>query len=201
MSGSEASEADSLRSVTPEATDSSSEHSQPALQPRPTPQPAVPSARAGSRRVSAADTARPRPAGPRVARRLAPPEVPISRTRSEQFDDLVLDAVEHLEQRWADELDGVEFAVEEVPDDSEQLDAEDVYLSDAVPLARLIPASGSGRASTPPRIVVYRRPIEARAPDREDAADLVLDVLVHEVARLLDVEPEVIDPEGHGGVD
>ncbi|MGZ4617406.1 MAG: metallopeptidase family protein [Frankiaceae bacterium] len=133
--------------------------------------------------------------------RLAPPGVPISRTRSEQFDDLVLDAVEHLEQRWADELEGVEFAVEDVPDNSEQLDAEDVYLSDAVPLARLIPASGSWRAATPPRIVVYRRPIEARAPDREDAADLVLDVLVHEVARLLDVEPEVIDPEGHGGVD
>ncbi|MGZ4665235.1 MAG: metallopeptidase family protein [Frankiaceae bacterium] len=133
--------------------------------------------------------------------RLAPPGVPISRTRSEQFDDLVLDAVEHLEQRWADELEGVEFAVEDVPDNSEQLDAEDVYLSDAVPLARLIAASGSGRAATPPRIVVYRRPIEARAPDREDAADLVLDVLVHEVARLLDVEPEVIDPEGHGGVD
>jgi predicted Zn-dependent protease with MMP-like domain len=155
--------------------------------------------------MRAASTRRVRRARDRRGRglrgRLAPPEVPIIRTRSEQFDDLVLDAVEHLEQRWAHELEGVEFAVKEVPDDSDELGAEDVYLSDAVPLARLIPASGSGRNLTPPRIVVYRRPIEARAPDREDAADLVLDVLVHEVARLLDVEPEVIDPEGHGGDD
>jgi predicted Zn-dependent protease with MMP-like domain len=187
--------------VTPEAAESSSENSQPALQPRQTTQPGSPQ-QGPVRAASARRTRRGRDRRGRGLRgRLAPPEVPISRTRSEQFDDLVLDAVEHLEQRWADELDGVEFAVEEVPDDSEQLDAEDVYLSDAVPLARLIPGSGSGRNPTPPRIVVYRRPIEARAPDREDAADLVLDVLVHEVARLLDVEPEVIDPEGHGGVD
>jgi predicted Zn-dependent protease with MMP-like domain len=49
--------------------------------------------------------------------------------------------------------------------------------------------------------VLYRRPLEARAVDREDLAELVLDVIVHEVAHLLDVEPEVIDPEGHGHTD
>ena len=40
--------------------------------------------------------------------------VPASQTRGERFDDLVLDAVEDLEQRWAKELEGVEFAVEDV---------------------------------------------------------------------------------------
>ena len=44
---------------------------------------------------------------------------------------------------------------------------------------------------------MYRRPLEARGRDREDLADLVLDVLIHEVARLLGVTPEVVDPEGH----
>lgn len=125
---------------------------------------------------------------------LVPPELPLSRSRAEQFDDLVLDAVEHLEQRFAGELENVEFAVEDVPPpELTGLDQDD-----PVPLARLVPAAGSGRDATPPRIVVYRRPLEARAFDRDDLGDLVLDVIVHEVARLLGVEPEVVDPEGHG---
>src|SRR5687768_15103843 len=41
--------------------------------------------------------------------------VPLSQTRGERFDDLVLDAVEHLEERWGKQLEGVEFAVEDVP--------------------------------------------------------------------------------------
>src|SRR3712207_8198549 len=47
--------------------------------------------------------------------RLVPAEVPLARSRAEQFDDLVLDAVEDLERRWERELAGVEFAVEDVP--------------------------------------------------------------------------------------
>jgi predicted Zn-dependent protease with MMP-like domain len=142
--------------------------------------------------------------------------VPLSATRAERFDDIVLDAVDQLEQRWSAELSGVEFAVEDVPPADQVVDSstltldtvqandglldEDEHL-DTVPLSRLQPASGMGRSVSPPRIVVYRRPIEARASDPEDLADLVFDVLVHEVARLLDVEPEVVDPEGHGYLD
>ena len=47
--------------------------------------------------------------------RLVPADVPLARSRAEQFDDLVLDAVEDLERRWERELAGVEFAVEDVP--------------------------------------------------------------------------------------
>lgn len=133
--------------------------------------------------------------------RLAGAEVPITRTRAQQFDDLVLDAVEHLEQRWSRELDGVEFAVEEVPPDEGPRDADinlDEVVEDPVPLSRLVPATGSGRMTSPPRIILYRRPLEARAVDPDDLGDLVLDVVIHEVAHLLDVEPEVVDPEGHG---
>ena len=132
--------------------------------------------------------------------RLAGTDIPLNRTRAEQFDDLVLDAVEHLEQRWARELHGVEFAVEEVPlgDTVVDLDDVDVDAEDPVPLSRLQPASGTGRATSPPRIVLYRRPLEARATDREDLGDLILDVLIHEVAAMLDVDPEVVDTEGHG---
>jgi predicted Zn-dependent protease with MMP-like domain len=124
--------------------------------------------------------------------------VPAAQTRGERFDDLVLDAVEHLEQRWARELHGVEFAVEEVPIADSVVDLDDADVDDPVPLSRLQPASGTGRATTPPRIVLYRRPLEARATDADDLGDLILDVLIHEVAAMLDVDPEVVDPEGHG---
>ena len=46
---------------------------------------------------------------------LVPPEIPLYRSRSERFDDLVLMAVTQLEPRWEAELAGVEFAVEEIP--------------------------------------------------------------------------------------
>jgi predicted Zn-dependent protease with MMP-like domain len=132
---------------------------------------------------------------------LVPPELPLHLTRAERFDELVFDAVEHLDQRWSEELSSVEFAVEEVPipSDTIVLDGADVLEPDEViPLSRLVPPSGTGRDARPARIVVYRRPLEARATDREDLGELVLDVIIHEVARLLGVEPDVIDPEGHG---
>ncbi len=121
--------------------------------------------------------------------------IPAAQTRGQRFDDLVLDAVEHLEERWASELEHVEFAVEEVPPVGalETYDA-DVVLDEtaggAVPLGRLQP----GTAGQAPRVVVYRRPLEARAADRLDLADLVHDVVVDQVARLLHLDPDEIDP-------
>jgi len=136
-----------------------------------------------------------------------PRPVPLGRTRAERFGDLVLDAVETLEERWSEQLESVEFAVEDVPPagdgepgggagSADGTDGE--WPDEPVPLARLHPAAGSGRDARPPRVVLYRRPIEARALDEADKADLVLDVVVHEVARLLSLSPEIIDPEGHG---
>ena len=120
--------------------------------------------------------------------RLVPANVPLSRTKAELFDDLVLDTVEALERRFAKELAGVEFAVEEVPPDLNVYDS-DVLEDGEVPLARLLPGS-AGRTGMPPRIVLYRRPLEFRAADREDLADLVHDVIIDQVANLLGVDPE-----------
>lgn len=130
--------------------------------------------------------------------------VPVSQTRGQRFDDLVLDAVEDLEQRWAAELQGVEFAVEDVPAVPFGADPaldEDVIADEtaggAVPLGRLLPAGvdDEGRP-TAARVVVYRRPLEARAADRLDLADLVHDVVVDQVARLLHLDPDEVDPPG-----
>jgi predicted Zn-dependent protease with MMP-like domain len=46
--------------------------------------------------------------------------------------------------------------------------------------------------------VVYRRPLEARAADRGDLADLVHDVVVDQVARLLGLDPDEVDPPVSG---
>ena len=116
---------------------------------------------------------------------LAPPEIPLSLTRAEQFDELVLDSVERLERKWP-QLSGVEFAVEEVPPSGTE-----VWSADPVPLGRVVPAGGG----EPARIVVYRRPLEVRAPGRLDLGLLVHDIVVDLVADLLGLDPETIDPQ------
>src|SRR5215213_6109619 len=123
--------------------------------------------------------------------RLVPAEVPLARSRAEQFDDLVLDAVEDIERRWERELAGVEFAVEDVPW-VEHTSPDEV----SVPLARVLPGHREDGREVPPRIVVYRRPLEIRAHDRDDLAELVRDVVVDQVAVLLGRDPEEIDPTG-----
>ncbi len=132
--------------------------------------------------------------------RLVPQTIPLSRSRAQQFDDLVLDAVEHLEGRWAAKLESVEFAVEDVPAVPEGPPETLVYGTDviedgAVPLARLLAAGSDDEGRpTPPRIVVYRRPLEVRSLDRADLADLVHDIVVEQVANLLGLDPDEVDP-------
>ena len=162
---------------------------------------------------------------------LAPPGVPLHRTRAQRFDDLVLQAVARLEPRWEAHLAGVEIAVEEIPPPAAV--APGTAVSGPVPLARLDPGSsritppaagwpgvtgpdvtgpdvtgpdvtGPGEpaqagpagsaAPRPPRIVVYRRPLLARADTEEDLAELVFEVVVEEFARLLGVDPADVDP-------
>jgi predicted Zn-dependent protease with MMP-like domain len=127
---------------------------------------------------------------------LAPPGVPLHRSRSERFDELILEAVARLEPRWGTQVSGVEFAVEEIPRASPPGVAGDV-----VSLARLdtgTPAVAGGQPARPPRIVVYRRPLAARADTEEELGELIFEVLVEEFAQLLGVEPEDVDP-GYGG--
>jgi predicted Zn-dependent protease with MMP-like domain len=146
---------------------------------------------------------------------LAPPGVPLYRTRTERFDDLVLQAVARLEPQWEAHLSGVEFAVEEIPPLDEALSG----ARGPVPLSRLEPGSPRPRAAEPgddwpdgpaipgadrpdraagqepPRIVVYRRPLMARA---DELGELVFDVVVEEFARMLGLDPGDVDP-GYDG--
>ena len=110
-------------------------------------------------------------------------------SRRDRFDALVLEAVQALESRWGEELEAVEFGVEEapvIPDD---------WSSATVPLASVI--TPSRHEST--RVVVFRRPLEARADTSADLGALVLTVLVEQVAELIGRRPDEVDPRYDGG--
>ncbi|RAJ79386.1 zinicin-like metallopeptidase [Streptomyces sp. PsTaAH-137] len=117
---------------------------------------------------------------------VAPPQVPLSASRADTFADLVQDSVERLERRWP-QLGEVDFLVLEVP----RLTAEDeAFGGDSVPLGGTIAA----RDDRPARVVIYRRPIEIRTKGRDERAALVHDVVVEQVAEVLGLTPETVDP-------
>lgn len=123
---------------------------------------------------------------------IAPPQVPLSVTRAEAFVDLVHDSAERLERRWP-QLAAVDFAVREVPLGTEPglPDPLDALLDgESVPLGRYVAAHGD----EPDRIVVYRRPVEIRTKTRDERALLVHEVVVEQVAELLGLAPESVDP-------
>ena len=147
---------------------------------------------------------------------LVPPDVPLHRTRAERFDDLVLQAVARLEPQWEAHLSGIEFAVEEIP----PAESPATGPHGPVPLSRLelgTPTGGPGdqgpapavsgmpepadedAGPQPPRIVVYRRPLMARADGEEELGELVFDVVVEEFARILGIDPADVDPGYAGG--
>ncbi|XTP07350.1 metallopeptidase family protein [Streptomyces albus subsp. chlorinus] len=117
---------------------------------------------------------------------IAPPQVPLALSRAEAFDDLVRDSVTRLERHWP-QLAAVEFAVQEVPrsDNGEVREGDE-----AVPLGRI--AEGGG--DRPDRVIVFRRPVEIRSRTRDERALLVHEVVVEQVAELLGLAPESVDP-------
>ncbi|MFD7996910.1 metallopeptidase family protein [Streptomyces mexicanus] len=117
---------------------------------------------------------------------IAPPQVPLAASRAEVFADLVQDSVDRLERRWP-QLADIDFLVLDVP----RLDGPDQAWSDEpVPLGGTMPARDGRRA----RVVVYRRPVEIRSKGRDERAALVHEVVVEQVAELLGLTPETVDP-------
>lgn len=95
----------------------------------------------------------------------------------------MLAAVAEVEDTWRDRLGLVEYAVEDtplLPDD----------WAGSVPLSALV----RGHGATPTRMVLFRRPIEHRATTREELEALVLTIVVEQVAELLGIDAEDVDP-------
>ncbi|WP_343061605.1 metallopeptidase family protein [Nocardioides luti] len=119
------------------------------------------------------------------------PGSPELRTRRQRFDDLALGIVTDIDERWQDELGLVEYAVEDAPQIPDDWD------SGTVPLSSLI----RGKGETPTRLVLFRRPIEHRCETRSDLEAMVLTIVVEQVAELLGIDAERIDPRYDGGAD
>ncbi|WP_437023200.1 metallopeptidase family protein [Streptomyces sp. enrichment culture] len=138
----------------------------------------------------------PRAAGPGPRRRdrhgrgmrgpIAPPQVPLAASRAEAFADLVQDSVDRLERRWP-QLADIDFLVLDVPHPGGPGQG---WADEAVPLGGTVPARNGQRA----RVVVYRRPVEIRTKGREERAALVHEIVVEQVADLLGLTPETVDP-------
>ncbi|MGB2968886.1 MAG: metallopeptidase family protein [Candidatus Nanopelagicales bacterium] len=115
--------------------------------------------------------------------------LPISKSRAQQFDELVLLSVERI-QRAIPELDDVEVIVEEVPPGARRDGS-----PDPVPLGR-IHAPTSIR---PPQLIVHRRPVEFRSAPGEEREALIQDVIAELVAELFGIAPQQVDPDYNPG--
>lgn len=115
---------------------------------------------------------------------LAPRGVPAARTRAERFDDVALRVMRAVVGPWADRVGDVELAVEEVPV------LGDSWHPGTVPLAAYVDRKGT----TPPRLVLFRRPLEHRADTSFDLEALLLTVVVEQLAEVLGLPPEDVHP-------
>jgi predicted Zn-dependent protease with MMP-like domain len=130
-----------------------------------------------------------------------PVTAPVFKNRAQRFDDMVLEALEPIERRWGEELTELDLAVDMVPE-IEHTDPDaaswppEVVEDLGVPLAQLVPAGVDGRGlPTRARIVLYRRPLEARSRDGMDLVDLLHEVLIEQVACYLGVEPDTLESD------
>lgn len=128
---------------------------------------------------------------------LLPPETPRWSSRSEAFDQAVLDAYAPIEEQFHSRLTHLDIAVDTVPRmrlRPGDLLPPEIAADGPVALGRLIPA-GVDRAGQPtrPRLVVFRRPIEQRASTATDTDELLTHVLTQLVAAHLNINPRDID--------
>lgn len=131
---------------------------------------------------------------------LMPQATPRYRSRSQLFDAAVLEAYAPIANSYPYELATLDIAVDTIP--RMRLSPDDTYFSDEVvsdgpvPLGRVI-AAGVDRRGKPtrPRIVLFRKPIEARCVDKEERSEILRMVLTTLVAHHLGLDPTDIDPD------
>lgn len=130
---------------------------------------------------------------------LLPPEAPRQRSRRQRFDVAVLEAYAPIQQSFAEQLEGLDLAVDTVPRmrlraDMTVLPAE-IVADGPVPLGRVIPA-GVDAAGNPTRarIVIFRMPVEQRTVSVEERQELLGTILTALVANYLNLDPQDVDP-------
>ena len=104
-------------------------------------------------------------------------------TRREAFDAIVLEVAEELDRLLEPRGLVVEYAVMDIPTDLGQA------WSPEVPLARSVTAT----RSTPPRIIIFRRPVEARVSGQPALTAMVRSVLSDQISDLFAIPIEELD--------
>lgn len=115
-------------------------------------------------------------------------------TSSDRFARLVDDAIATLPREFLDYLDNVQIVVEDVPPADVLGEGDEILLG----LYQGVPRTE--RSADPPvlpdHITLYRRPIEARANSKADLAELIREVVVHEVAHHFGIDDDRLDELG-----
>ncbi len=111
---------------------------------------------------------------------LAWPRVPVMTTRSDDFDETALSALERVEHRLGRPLTMLQLAVEDVPSQDPAPWESDVALG----------RTFTGTGQDLPRVVIYRRPIEARSLGATELSDLIEQVVAEQVAAIIGIHPD-----------
>lgn len=129
-----------------------------------------------------------------------PVGVPRYRSRSQVFDQLVLEMYAPLHNAYFDQLSGVDLAVDTIPRMRLRADMtvlpDEIVADGPVPLGRVLEA-GVDRDGNPTRarFVIFRRPIEQRTTGAEERSELITWVLTALVAYYLNLDPRDVDPD------
>ena len=145
-----------------------------------------------------------RPGRDRHGRGVRGPVLPVGvqryRSRSQAFDQLVLEMYAPLHNAYFDQLSGVDLAVDTIPRMRLRADMtvlpDEIVADGPVPLGRVLEA-GVDRDGNPTRarFVIFRRPIEQRTTGAEERSELITWVLTALVAYYLNLDPRDVDPD------
>jgi len=109
-----------------------------------------------------------------------------------RFDRLVAEALRAVPAPLLEQLSTIEVHVAELPPTEPAGSTAPVALA----AVRTTRSRGTATQPSPDRLVLYRRPLEARARDRAELTDLLRRVVVHELARQLGIDEDGIEERG-----
>ncbi len=114
----------------------------------------------------------------------------------DRFDRLVEQAIASLPDELLSYLDNVQITVEEVPPADPLGEGDEILLG----LYQGVPRTERdfGEGLLPDRITLFRRPLEARARNHRELAEVVRDTVVHEIAHHFGIDDDHLDELGWG---
>lgn len=130
---------------------------------------------------------------------LLPQATPRYRSATERFDMAVLEAYAPIQNSFAEQLAGLDLAVDTVPRMRLSVDMtvlpDEIIADGPVPLGRIVPAGVDSEGQpTRARLVIFRMPVEERVRSAREREELLSTVLTALVANYLNLDPEDIDP-------